>query len=234
MALSIALIIPTLNEAQTISRTLLGLHSFPFDEVFIVDGGSEDQTSQLTRSRLGSLSASRTSMIASERGRARQMNTGASQATSDVLLFLHADSILPPTALGDIRQAMTVQDCVGGRFDVRFEHDHGWAWVISRMMNLRSRLSRISTGDQALFIRRTVFHELGGFADIPLMEDIEFSHRLKQRGPIAMLPSKVTTSFRRWERHGALRTILRMWGLRLLFWLGVRPEKLQYYYATTR
>ncbi|MEC4675155.1 MAG: TIGR04283 family arsenosugar biosynthesis glycosyltransferase [Nitrospirota bacterium] len=234
MALSIAVIIPTLNEEHTVSRVLLALQSFQFHEIFIVDGGSEDRTSELVQSHLQDTSHGHTEVLLGGRGRARQMNAGASRANADVLLFLHADTLLPSTALSDIENAMNQHDCVGGRFDVQFQPDRGWAWVISRFMNSRSRLSRISTGDQAIFVRRTVFQELGGYADIPLMEDIELSYRLKQRGPIAAVRSKVTTSFRRWEQHGALRTILHMWGLRFLFWIGIRPERLQHYYAANR
>ena len=123
---------------------------------------------------------------------------------------------------------------VGGRFDVKFEIDRGYAWMISRMMNWRSRWSQIFTGDQALFIRRTAFQQLGGFSDIPLMEDIEFSDRLKQFGPVISLQSKVTTSFRRWEQNGPLRTILHMWTLRFLYWLGLNPHTLQQFYGTIR
>ena len=234
MTPSIAIIIPTLNEERTISRTLLALRPFRFDEIFIVDGGSDDRTTALAYSHLSGICRGHAEVLRSEKGRARQMNSGAAHAASDVLLFLHADTQLPASAPDDIANAMNQPDCVGGRFDVRFEQDRGWAWLISRLINLRSRLSRISTGDQAIFVRRTVFCELGGFADIPLMEDIELSHRLKLRGPIAAIPSKATTSFRRWEQHGALRTILQMWSLRFLYWIGISPEKLQYFYAAIR
>lgn len=232
--MSVAVIIPTLNEEHTVSRALLALQPFQFDEVFLVDGGSEDQTTALAHSHFPDICRGHVNLIITERGRARQMNTGATQARSDVLLFLHVDTTLPPTALSDIRNAMNQHDCVGGRFDVQFEHDRGWPWMISRFMNLRSRVSRISTGDQAMFVRRSVFHELGGFADIPLMEDVELSHRLKRLGPITTVRSKVTTSFRRWEQHGALRTILHMWGLRFLYWIGISPERLRHYYAPIR
>lgn len=231
---SIAVIIPTLNEESIVSQTLVALHHFRFDEIFIVDGGSDDQTPGVAQSYLQGISSGQTRTLLSEKGRARQMNAGAAEARSDILLFLHADTQLPPTARDDIQEAMLNPHYLGGRFDVRFENDQGWAWVISRMMNLRSRLSGIFTGDQAFFIRRSVFQDLGGFADIPLMEDIELSHRLKQRGATVALPSKVTTSFRRWERHGIVRTIIQMWLFRLLYWLGMSPEKLHGYYAPIR
>ncbi|MCA9479144.1 MAG: hypothetical protein KC545_02150, partial [Nitrospira sp.] len=120
------------------------------------------------------------------------------------------------------------------RFDVRFPKDRGWAWVISRMMNLRSRWTGICTGDQTIFVRRGVFERLGGFADIPLMEDIEFTTRLKTVGPVVALREFVITSFRRWERCGPLRTILRMWTLRLLYWMGWDPRRLQQFYDAIR
>jgi len=234
MALSIAVIIPTLNEERIVSHALLALQPFQFQEIFIVDGGSEDRPTELAHSHLRGVSCGHTDVLIGRRGRARQMNAGAEQAKADVLIFLHADTTLPSTALVDIERAINQHDCVGGRFDVQFQPDRGWASVISRLINLRSRLSRISTGDQAIFVRRTVFHELGGYTDIPLMEDIDLSHRLKQRGPIAAVRSKVTTSFRRWEQHGPLRTILHMWSLRFLYWIGIRPERLKHYYAAIR
>jgi GT2 family glycosyltransferase len=149
-------------------------------------------------------------------------------------MFLHADTHLPHNAKQVVEQAMVDTQCVGGRFDVRFPRDSGYAWVVSRLMNLRSRVSGISSGDQTMFVRRSVFEKMGGFADIPLMEDIEFSRRLKRIGTVAALKDTVTTSFRRWERHGPLRTIVRMWILRLLYWLGWDPHRLQHYYDPIR
>jgi hypothetical protein len=123
---------------------------------------------------------------------------------------------------------------VGGRFDLRFERDRGLARLISRMINLRSRLTRIATGDQAMFVRRTTFEALGGFADMPLMEDVDFSKRLKREGRTAALRSRATTSFRRWEARGPIRTILLMWGLRFLYWIGVPPSRLARMYEAIR
>ena len=167
-------------------------------------------------------------------GRARQMNAGASESRADIIVFLHADTRLPVDARAAIERVVSDSQFVGGRFDVQFEQDRGYAWVISRMMNLRSRWSGISTGDQALFVRRTVFQKLGGFKDIPIMEDIEFTSRLKRVGKIASLRSKVITSFRRWEQRGPFRTIINMWILRLLYWMGVRPHILHQYYGNIR
>jgi hypothetical protein len=141
---------------------------------------------------------------------------------------------LPANAREAIESALADPGVAGGRFDVRFDDSSRWGRVISTFMNLRSRLTRISTGDQALFVRRHIFERLGGFADIPLMEDVEFTTRLKRTGAIAALREVVTTSFRRWEQQGPLRTILLMWGLRFLYWAGVSPNRLKNFYASIR
>ena len=167
-------------------------------------------------------------------GRARQMNEGAKASGGEILLFLHADTQLPDDANAMIRTTLTDQRMVGGRFDVRFDPPSKWGTIISRMMNWRSRLSGIATGDQALFVRRPVFEQMGGFADMPLMEDIDFSRRLKRKGATAALTATVTTSFRRWERHGPLRTILLMWALRFLYWIGISPSHLLEWYKAVR
>jgi rSAM/selenodomain-associated transferase 2 len=162
------------------------------------------------------------------------MNEGAKASHGEILLFLHADTKLPDDAKTMIEKALASHRTVGGWFDVRFDRPSTWGTVISRMMNWRSRLSGIATGDQALFVRRHIFEQIGGFADVPLMEDIDFSGRLKRTGTTAALAATVTTSFRRWERHGPLRTILLMWTLRFLYWIGVSPHRLKNYYGTIR
>jgi rSAM/selenodomain-associated transferase 2 len=162
------------------------------------------------------------------------MNEGAKASRGDVLLFLHADTRLPELAGQLIGSAFDDPTVVGGRFDVRFDSSSTWSRIISTFMNRRSRLTGIVTGDHALFVRRQVFEQLGGFADIPLMEDIDFSRRLKRAGRIAALKDTVTTSFRRWETQGPLKTILLMWTLRFLYWVGVSPNRLQHFYATVR
>lgn len=232
--LTIGVIIPTLNEETTLLSTLSTLTSLQLDEIIIVDGGSQDRTREIAGSYFESNRFLTGRIVSAEKGRARQMNAGGLSARSDILIFLHADTQLPPDARQAIEEVMEGGDLVGGRFDVQFEIDHGYAWMISRMMNWRSRWSQIFTGDQAMFIRRATFQQLGGFSDIPLMEDIELSYRLKQVGPVAALRSKVTTSFRRWEQNGPLRTILHMWTLRFLYWLGMSPHTLQQFYGTIR
>jgi rSAM/selenodomain-associated transferase 2 len=232
--MDIAVIIPVLNEQEALPALLHTLMPLGFEEIIVVDGGSRDRTVQAARTMIESASDSGYRIISGPCGRASQMNAGAVLATSDILVFLHADTQLPHNARWVVEDAMADQRCVGGRFDVRFPRDTGYAWIVSRLMNLRSRLSGISTGDQTIFVRRSVFEQMGGFADIPLMEDIEFSRRLKRLGTITALRDRVTTSFRRWEQNGPLRTILRMWTIRMLYWLGWNPCRLQRYYDAVR
>jgi rSAM/selenodomain-associated transferase 2 len=162
------------------------------------------------------------------------MNEGAKASGGEILLFLHADTQLPDDAKTMIDTTLADQRMVGGRFDVRFDRPSMWGTIISRVMNWRSRLSGIATGDQALFVRRPIFEQMGGFADMPLMEDIDFSRRLKRKGATAALTATVTTSFRRWEQHGPLRTILLMWALRFLYWIGISPSHLVEWYKAVR
>lgn len=225
----LSIVIPTLNEAANLERLLPELaRTCPEAEVIVADGGSADGTADVVRrfpfARL----------IAAERGRARQMNAGAARAGGQVLLFLHADTRLPPGAQRVVLEAVGAPGVVGGRFDVRFDNPRPIFGLIATMMNLRSRLSRISTGDQAIFVRRLVFESLGGYPDIPLMEDVEFSRRLKRRGRVACLGLRVTTSARKWEREGVWRTICLMWTLRFLYSAGVQPGRLHRWYYGRR
>jgi rSAM/selenodomain-associated transferase 2 len=192
--------------------------------VILVDGGSDDATMQVA-ARFSSVR-----LLTSPRGRARQMNAGARAARGDILLFLHADTWLPQEALGAVSAALDDARVVGGRFDVRFDSPRPVLRMIAFFMNLRSRASGISTGDQAIFVRRDVFETMGGYPDIPLMEDIELSRRLKRRGRLAALSSRVTTSARKWEREGAVRTMALMWAFRFLYMVGVSPARLHRWY----
>ena len=232
--MSIAVIIPIFNEQNTLPFLLHALLPLGFEEIILVDGGSQDTTVEVANTYLQSAPLGRCRMIAGPKGRARQMNAGAVEATADLLLFLHADTQLPHNAKSLIEQAMKNSEHVGGRFDVRFPCDEGYAWMVSRMMNHRSRFSGICTGDQGIFVRRDLFESMGGFADMPLMEDIEFSQRLKRKGTVVALEETVTTSFRRWEQQGPLRTILQMWALRFLYWVGWSPHRLHRYYHHVR
>lgn len=232
--MTIAVIIPVLNEQKALLALLPELLSLGFKETIMVDGGSRDLTVEVARAICQSAPQAPFRIISGPCGRASQMNAGAALATSDILMFLHADTQLPHNAGQMVEQAMDNPRCVGGRFDVRFPRDTGYAWIVSRLMNLRSRWSGISTGDQTIFVRRSVFEQLRGFADLPLMEDIEFSRRLKRVGTIAALHATVITSFRRWEQHGPLRTIIRMWIFRLCYWFGGDPRRFQQYYDIVR
>jgi rSAM/selenodomain-associated transferase 2 len=193
----------------------------------VVDDGSRDATAQVARQHADLV-------LTAARGRAAQMNAGAAAARGDVLLFLHADTRLPPGFDAAVLGALADAATVGGRFDVRLIPSTPLLGAVAALMNLRSRLSGIATGDQAIFVRRNVFAAIGGFAPIPLMEDVALTRALKRRGRIACLREKVNTSSRRWLRDGPLRTILLMWWLRLLYFCGVPPERLRKRYADTR
>jgi rSAM/selenodomain-associated transferase 2 len=212
----LSIVVPVLNEAPGIRAALEALAPLRAGghQVIVADGGSDDGTPDLARPLCDRL-------VIAPRGRASQMNAGAREATGDVLVFLHADTCCPPDAAAAIAQAMKRH--LWGRFDVEIEGRHPLLKVVAWSMNLRSRLSGIATGDQAIFVRRDAF---AGFAQIPLMEDIAFSKAMKRRGPPACLRSRVLTSGRRWESRGVLRTIVLMWRLRLAYALGADPARL--------
>jgi rSAM/selenodomain-associated transferase 2 len=223
----ISVIMPVLNEEKAIGRTLTAVMALRPHEIIVVDGGSSDRTREI-----GAQSGAK--VLITGRGRARQMNHGALEATGDVLLFLHADTRLPASGSRDIATALSEPSYVGGRFDVALDSDRWSLKVVGFMISLRSRLSKVGTGDQALFVRREIFAELDGFPDMPLMEDIAFCRMLKRAGKVACLRSKVVTSARRWEADGVWRTIFKMWTLKLLFLAGVPPARLKRFYADTR
>lgn len=217
----ISIIVPMLNEAEALPDLLA--HLLPWlrcsCEVLLVDGGSRDGSVVLAE-------CAGFTVLHAERGRARQMNAGAQVASGEVLLFLHADTRLPAAADHLVRQALADPQASWGRFDVQITGRSPMLRVVGWMMNRRSRLTGIATGDQAIFVRRTVFEAIGGFPDQPLMEDVELSRRLKKWGSPACLKARVITSGRRWETRGVWRTILLMWRLRLAYWLGASPEQL--------
>jgi rSAM/selenodomain-associated transferase 2 len=216
---------PVLNEAAGIAAAVQALAPLLARgaELVIVDGGSTDATLAYAQVLAR---APQCKVIASSRGRARQMNAGAAQASGDVLLFLHADTTLPPAADVMVTQALGDGRTAWGRFDVRIAARSPLLRLVARAMNLRSRWSGIATGDQALFVRRSVFEATGGFAEQPLMEDIDLSRRLLAISRPACLRAQVQTSGRRWESRGTLRTIVLMWRLRFAYWRGVPANKL--------
>ena len=225
---AISIVVPVLNEAAAIAATLAPLQAARAAgaEVVVVDGGSVDGTAALA-----SPLADR--VIASPRGRAAQMNAGAAGSRHPRLLFLHADTVLPAEAMQAVEAALAHR--AWGRFDVAIEGSDPLLAVVSACMNLRSRLTGIATGDQAIFARREAFEAAGGFPAIPLMEDVAFSRAARRTlGRPACLRARVLTSGRRWERHGVLRTILLMWRLRLAYALGADPHRLARHYGVER
>lgn len=225
----LSIVIPALDEAANLAALLPALRkSEPDAEVIVVDGGSRDGTQAVVDRHPG------VRCLDASRGRATQMNTGARAAGGDALLFLHADTRLPPGAGAAVCAALADARVVAGRFDVAFDTARPIMRVVAWLMNHRSRWTGISTGDQALFVRRDAFEALGGFAEIPLMEDVELTRRLKRLGRQAALALRVTTSARKWETEGAARTIVLMWALRLLYALGVAPARLHRCYYRRR
>jgi rSAM/selenodomain-associated transferase 2 len=219
----LSIVIPALNEAAGIEATLQALQPLRLRgvELVLADGGSSDSTPTLAQPWVDAV-------VDAPRGRALQMNAGAARARASVLLFLHADTRLPPLADVLVLQAVQRSDqgACWGRFDVRIEGRPWMLRVVAVLMNLRSRASGIATGDQALFITRGAFERVGGFPEQPLMEDIEISRRLKRLGRPACLRARVCTSGRRWEQRGVWRTIVLMWRLRWRYWRGESPARL--------
>lgn len=216
----ISIVIPVLDEAAGVVAHLQSLQGFRSDdvEIVVVDGGSQDGTPALAAPLADRLARA-------GRGRGRQMNTGAEYARGGILLFLHADTQLPAGAIRAVREAIG-GGARWGRFDVRIAGSLRGLALVAWAMNLRSRLTGIATGDQAIFCTREAFDAAGRFPEIALMEDIVLSRRLRAQGRPACLRMKVDTSGRRWEQHGLARTVLTMWWLRFRFWLGAKPDAL--------
>jgi rSAM/selenodomain-associated transferase 2 len=225
MSCAISVIIPALDEASGLARTLEAAAPLRTrgHEIIVVDGGSADGTRAIAVPFADRV-------LVAPRGRAHQMNAGARVARGDALLFLHADTVLPPLADRAVIAAFA-RGAQWGRFDVRIDSRSALLAAVGACMNVRSRVTGIATGDQAIFVRREVFMRAGGFPEIALMEDIAFSGRMRRRARPACLRECVLTSDRRWRRHGALATILLMWRLRLAFFLGADPEALARRYA---
>lgn len=225
--MTVSVIVPVLNEEGGIGETLRRARQPRVREIIVVDGGSTDQTRDVAQ-------ALADRVLSAPRGRAAQMNAGAERANGDILLFLHADTLVPEGFAAAVAAACKAPGVVGGRFDVDLTPSTPLLRLTGELMNWRSRLSRIATGDQAMFVRRDVFERMGGYANIPLMEDVELSRRLKGAGRIACLRQRVTVSARRWQAHGVMKTILLMWKLRALYFLGVSPVRLRRLYDDAR
>ena len=227
----LSVIVPVLDEAERLADALDALATLRTRgcEVIVVDGGSRDGSRAIAAAH-----ADRT--VAAPRGRAAQLNAGAALARGEVLLFLHADTRLPPGALDAVAGAVAGRPAGQGwgRVDVRLSRRHAPLRIVDAMMNLRSRATGIATGDQAMFVSRSLFEAVGGFPDLPLMEDVALSARLRRRARPLCLRPRVVASSRRWERDGILRTVVLMWWLRLAFRLGVPPARLHaWYYGRT-
>lgn len=224
----LSIVIPMLNEAATMEVALMPLQPLRYAniiEVIVVDGESADNSVQIAQP-LADL------VLSSPPSRALQMNLGAQHACASALLFLHADTRLPKDSVEQINQALSA--CAWGRFDIKLAGRSHWLPIVSWMMNQRSRLTHIATGDQGMFMRTSTFQEVGGFPKQPLMEDIELSKRLKKRSPPACLRAKVISSGRRWDEFGAWTTIRLMWRLRYRYWRGISATQLVKEYRDAR
>jgi rSAM/selenodomain-associated transferase 2 len=225
--LSISIIIPVLNEEEWIIRAVNHLSKVQDGsllEILVVDGNQKGNSLLFLRDR-------KVITIKSEKGRARQMNSGARRARGDILLFLHTDTFLPDNAFEQIISVMKTGKYVGGAFDLGFDSKRWVLKLIAAVASMRSRITRIPFGDQAVFIKRRYFEKIGGFSDIPLMEDLDLMKRTRRRGfPIYISPLKVTTSARKWEEGGVIYTTLRNWFLQFFYFCGVSPERLVGYY----
>jgi rSAM/selenodomain-associated transferase 2 len=224
---TLSIIIPVFHESDRINGTISQVFDRAVNgmlQVIVVDGDPQGST-------IDAIEDEQVTRIISGKGRARQMNSGATLASGDVLLFLHADTLLPKDALAMITAAMSSDHFVAGAFDLGIATGRRIFRITEEYVFFRTRLTRIPFGDQAIFIRRDYFEKIGGYQDIPLMEDVEIMKRIRKRGDrICIIPSKVLTSPRRWEREGILFSTLRNWTLQMLYALGVPAERLQKYY----
>ena len=226
----LSVIVPTLDEEGVLGATLAGVRAARVVhelELVVVDGGSRDGTCAVAARHTDRV-------LHAAAGRASQMNAGAAAARGDTLLFLHADTLLPRGFDVAIADALADSATVGGRFDVHLDGDSRVLPLVAAAINWRSRWTRIATGDQAIFVRRAVFEALGGYAPVPLFEDVRLTIALKRLGGVACLRERVVTSARRWERRGPLRTVALMWALRLGHALGVSPARLRRLYDDVR
>jgi rSAM/selenodomain-associated transferase 2 len=222
-----SIIVPVFHEGENIRDVIECLNRLDIDkksEVIVVDGAQEKDT-------LGAIDGNHVMKISCERGRAKQMNAGAFAARGEVLIFLHADTELPVQALEKIHALMERSEYVGGAFDLGIKSNQFIFRIIEKLASWRSRLNRIPYGDQAIFIRREYFNRMGGYKEIPIMEDAELMRRIKKSGnQIWIFPERAMTSPRRWEKEGVVYCTLRNWTLQVLYFLGVSPDRLARYY----
>jgi len=228
-SIEFSIIVPVFHEGERINGLIESLNHFDSDktiEIVVVDGSQERDT-------LGAIRSDQIAKISSKKGRAIQMNAGAFIAKGEILIFLHADTELPIGALGKIHSLMERTDYVGGAFDLGIKSDKFIYKAIGTLSSLRSRLSRIPFGDQAIFIRKEYFDRMGGYKEIPLMEDVELMRRIKRsQKKIRIFHDRVMTSPRRWENEGVIYCTARDWVLRALYFLGVSPDQLVKYYKS--
>jgi rSAM/selenodomain-associated transferase 2 len=225
--MQISVIIPVLNEAAIIGSSLKTLAALDgIHEIIVVDGGSIDKTVDI---------AGKTArVISSPRGRSRQMNAGSAVAGGSVFLFLHIDTILPENAANAIENSLKDPRVIGGRFRLRLDNK-GWRYqMLGRNINMRDHFFRGFTGDQAIFVRREVFKDIGGYPPVDLMEDLELGRRMCRKGRVVRLSQYVTTSARRWRQGGLFRTVIIMWTLRFLYYMGCPPSLLSQWYGDAR
>jgi rSAM/selenodomain-associated transferase 2 len=224
---SFSIIIPVLNEALIINETIRQLYQRGEGlalEVMVVDGDPEGRT-------INAIQNHKVIKMISPRGRGKQMNKGASLAQNDILLFLHTDTELPADAFRRISSAVEKQECAGGAFHLGIKSDRAVFRFMEKVVAIRTRLTGIPYGDQAIFIKKEIFHKMGGYREIPLMEDVELMRRIKKAGHhLCIIPEKVKTSPRRWEKEGILYCTLRNWALITLYLSGVNPGKLVKFY----
>ncbi|HEY9671279.1 MAG TPA: TIGR04283 family arsenosugar biosynthesis glycosyltransferase [Waterburya sp.] len=231
----ISIIIPVLNEAATIEATLTRLQGIPDVEIIVVDGGSRDETVVLAKRCCEKFAVAwEFKVISAAAGRARQMNAGAAIATGDILLFLHADTQLPPNFDTLVRQALQSPDTIAGAFELRIDANLRGLRLIEKIVNMRSRFFSLPYGDQAIFLKATTFYEFGGFPELPIMEDFELMVCLRRQGRITIAPSSVLTSGRRWQRLGVVKTTLINQLVVAGYFLGISPTELRHWYRQER
>lgn len=223
MSTTISVIIPALDEAGVIGRAMASAAEEPEVELIVVDGGSRDATAEIARSYGATV-------VTSPPGRARQMNAGARFATGETLLFLHGDTRLPPQFAGEVRSILDLSGVVAGAFELKIDGT-GWGLrFVERAANLRSRLLQLPYGDQGLFLRAAAFRSLGGYPEMPFMEDLELARRLRRRGRIVTAPLAALTSARRWESLGILRATLLNQFFLLAYLAGMPPRRIAHWY----